>query len=288
MLVSAALLLLASASAAFALPSHNITDARTCGSELSAAVIAQMEAKFAVDAVAVPQDGVSTFAAVVQVYWHVIRSGTTLAGGEIPDSQITASITAMNTHFSGSGLSFALAGTTRTTQATWFNQVGPGSSYQTAMKTQLRQGGAAALNVYTVGFKSGAGAGLLGYATFPSSYSSSPTDNGVVILYSSVPGGTTTNYNQGKTLTHEVGHWVGLYHVFQGGCSGSGDSVADTPPQVTATSGCPSSQDSCSGGGVDSIHNYMDYSYDPCMTGFTAGQITRFVSQLSTYRGISV
>ena len=83
--------------------------------------------------------------------------------------------------------------------------VRPGSSYQTAMKNQLRLGGANALNVYSVGFVSGSGAGLLGYSTFPSSYSSNPKDDGVVMLYSSVPGGTAAPYNLGRTLTHESG-----------------------------------------------------------------------------------
>jgi hypothetical protein len=229
------------------------------------------------------------FAASVPVYWHVIQAGTTLAQGNVPDSQITANIAAMNQHYASTGLSFTLAAIDHTTSSTWFNTVGPSTSAQTSMKTSLRQGGANALNVYSVGFKSGSGAGLLGYATFPSDYASNPKDDGVVILYSSVPGGSTTNYNEGKTLTHEVGHWVGLYHVFQGGCSGSGDGVSDTPPQSTATSGCPASQDSCSGGGVDSIHNYMDYSYDPCMTdNFTAGQTARMKSYMSTYRGVAI
>jgi len=287
---SAALALFLGASAVFAAPAWLNTTAigRTCGSNPTTAEIAAAEAHFSEQLATGAFDNVGTFAAVVPVYWHVIYSTTTVAGGYIPDSQISSSISEMNAHFAGSGLSFSLAGTDRTLNANWFNGLGPSNTYNSAAKNQLRLGGANALNIYSVGFKSGSGAGLLGYATFPSSYASAPKDDGVVILFSSVPGGTTANYNQGKTLTHEVGHWVGLYHVFQGGCSATGDSVTDTPPQVTATNGCPSSQDSCSGGGLDSIHNYMDYSYDPCMTEFTAGQIVRFKSQISTYRGIVV
>ena len=66
------------------------------------------------------------------------------------------------------------------------------SSYQTAMKNQLRLGGANAPNVYSVGFVSGSGTGLLGYASLPK-------EDGVVTLYSSVPGGTAAPYNPGRT-----------------------------------------------------------------------------------------
>ncbi|KAG8780125.1 hypothetical protein FRC12_023423 [Ceratobasidium sp. 428] len=282
MLFSAISALVLGASFALALPSLNGTIPRLCGTVHNTEKIAVSEAHFAANKI---DAKINAAASTVSVYWHVIQAGTSVSQGNIPDSQITNSISAMNTHYNGA-IGFVLAGTTRTTNSDWFNNAGPDSSQQTAMKTSLRQGGAAALNVYTVGFKSGSGAGLLGYATFPSDYASNPKDDGVVILYSSVPGGSTTNYNQGKSLTHETGHWLGLYHTFQGGCSGSGDYVSDTPPEASAASGCPTGRDTCSGGGVDPINNYMDYSYDPCMTQFTAGQVTRFKSQISTYRGL--
>ncbi|KAG9057914.1 hypothetical protein FS842_002916 [Serendipita sp. 407] len=274
---------LASATLALAAPYANYT--RGCHNTVSAAQASVIESQFAQDFAAaglVNSLGDTQRAGNIQVYWHVVYKSTSVSGGYISDSAISSSISAMNSHYSGSGFTFTLASTTRTLNANWFNYANYGNSYQTAMKKALHTGGANVLNVYTVGFTDG----TLGYATFPWSYSGNPTDDGVVILYSTYPGGSASGYNQGKTLTHEVGHWLGLYHVFQGGCSGSGDYVSDTPPQSTATSGCPSSQDSCSGGGVDSIHNYMDYSTDACMTSFTTGQITRATSQSATYRGL--
>ncbi|KAF8608974.1 zincin [Ceratobasidium sp. AG-I] len=250
--------------------------------------VAAAEAQFAANKVS-PKADVGTFAATIPVYWHIIHASTVLTDGFIPDSQVAASISAMNTHFknSGSTLSFNHAGTTKTLNADWFNAAGPGSSQQTAMKNSLRQGDANALNVYTVGFRSGSGAGLLGYASFPSAYASNPKDDGVVIAFSSVPGGAATNYNRGKTLTHEVGHWLGLYHTFQGGCNGDGDSVGDTAPEASPAFGCPTGRDTCNDGDVDPITNYMDYSYDSCMTNFTPGQNARVAEQIKTYRGIT-
>ncbi|KAF9008780.1 metalloprotease [Cyathus striatus] len=273
-------------SAVLASPFNVTASRRVCGTVISDENVAIAEKHFQANKV-VPGD-FSIEATAINVYFHVISKDSTLAGGNIPDSQIADQITVMNTAYANAGITWVLAGTTRTVNANWFNTVGPDSTLQTTMKNSLRVGDAKSLNVYTVGFVSGSGAGLLGYSTFPSSYSSAPKDDGVVILYSSLPGGTATPYDLGQTLTHEAGHWVGLYHTFQGGCSGSGDQVSDTPPEASAAYDCPTSRDTCSGGGVDPIHNFMDYTDDACMTEFTAGQVTRLKSQIATYRGISV
>jgi len=110
-----------------------------------------------------------------------------------------------------------------------------------------------------------------------------------VIHYGSLPGGYLSPYNLGGTASHEVGHWVGLYHTFQGGCdggncSGAGDLVCDTPGEGTATSGCPGNKDTCPEAGLDPVHNYMDYSTDICYNNFTPGQDSRADFMMSTYR----
>ncbi|KAL8281297.1 hypothetical protein RQP46_006331 [Phenoliferia psychrophenolica] len=222
----------------------------------------------------------------VPVYFHVITKGTATSSGALSASAVSSQIKALNDQYSGFGYSFTLASTDVTQNADWFSNAGPSTSQQNAMKSALRRGGANALNLYSVGFEAGSGKGLLGYATFPSSYNSAPSDDGVVFLFSSVPGGATANYNQGKTATHEAGHWLGLYHTFQGGCSGSGDGVSDTPPEASPASGCPTGRDTCSGGGLDPITNYMDYSYDACMNTFSTGQADRMSAMTAQYRGL--
>lgn len=163
----------------------------------------------------------------------------------------------MNQDFAPHGISFNLQGTTRTINPTWAQD-----GNEMAMKRELRQGGYNALNLYFVRTLGGP----FGYCYFPTSNASPGSTafirDGCTILSSTVPGGSSTNYNLGKTATHEVGHWLNLYHTFQGsGCSEPGDYVADTPTQSTASSGCPIGRNSCPNlPGVDPIHNFMDYS----------------------------
>ena len=131
-----------------------------------------------------------------------------------------------------------------------------------AMKKALRKGSYRTLNIY---FQKSLG-GDFGYCYTPGPITPGSDDfylDGCTILYSTVPGGTEINYNMGKTATHEVGHWFGLFHTFDGGCTGIGDNVKDTPAQDSPSDGCPIGRDSCPDQkGLDPIHNYMDYSYE--------------------------
>lgn len=122
------------------------------------------------------------------------------------------------------------------------------------------------------------GGGLLGYAQFPGGPAST---DGVVILYSSFgnTGYVISPYDLGRTATHEVGHWLNLYHTWGDdgtSCTGT-DYCADTPNQADETYGCPSgSRVSCSNGpNGDMYENYMDYTDDACMNIFTNDQVAR-------------
>ena len=251
---------------------------RLCGTDHDPVKIAAAEIDFAyrIENLKNNPEMLAASGGVINVYFHVVYSGTS---GNISNEMIDAQMAVLNTAFSGWGWSFNRVVTTRTNNSTWFN--GCYGSSESAMKTALRQGSADDLNIYTCNPSNG----ILGYATFPSSYTSQPKLDGVVLLHSSLPGGSAAPYNQGDTGTHEVGHWMGLYHTFQGGCNGSGDYVSDTPAERSAAYGCPDGRDSCRNkAGLDPITNFMDYTDDYCMFEFTGGQDVRMDSLYATYR----
>ena len=222
----------------------------------------------------------------IPVYFHVVNKGEGIENGDVPISMLNAQIKVLNQSYSGATggantpYRFVLAGVDRTTNPVWFNS-GIDSDEEREMKAALRRGSADDLNLYT----NEAGGDLLGWATFPSSYAAQPSTDGVVVLTDSLPNGSAAPYNLGDTGTHEVGHWLGLYHTFQGGCSGSGDYVADTSAERSAAFGCPTGRDSCARqAGLDPILNFMDYTDDACMNQFSSGQGTRMQGQWTTYR----
>ena len=132
----------------------------------------------------------------------------------------------------------------------------------------------------------GAIMGVLGYAQMPGG--NSATD-GIVIGYKFIGniGTVSAPFNKGRTLTHEMGHYFNLYHIWGddfGSCSGS-DFVDDTPNQASKNFGCPTHPHiSCSNNG-DMFQNYMDYTNDTCMNLFTKGQRDRMLAALNTQRG---
>jgi hypothetical protein len=247
---------------------------RSCGTAEPTAL--EMQSTLARIRRHVEENGALAVGGQIKVAWHVIYNGTT---GNIPQSQIDAQIAVLNQDFAGTGYTFVLASVDRTNNRQWFGMT-PGSSRETNAKNTLAIDPARRLNIYTCA----PGQGLLGWATFPWSYAESNKRHGVVIHYGSVPGGYLSPYNLGRTATHEVGHYLGLYHTFQGGCTAPGDQVDDTPYEASPAYGCPTGRNTCSQTGNDPITNYMDYTDDACMNHFTAGQDVRMDAMVPTYR----
>jgi pregnancy-associated plasma protein-A len=224
------------------------------------------------------------FTATVLVWFHVITDGST---GYLSLNDLRAQVRVLNNTFGGreggadTGFTFVLAGYDYTDNAKWFQM--QGSGIEKEIKKTLKVGGDNTLNVYTNTANI-----YLGWAYLPSITDSNQAYlDGIVVDWASFPHVSDQyldRYDEGETLTHEVGHWLNLEHTFFNGCNKEGDFVDDTPAEKTATSGCPAGKDTCPAPGDDPIHNYMDYSYDDCYTEFTPGQALRMQAAWLLYR----
>jgi hypothetical protein len=217
--------------------------------------------------------------ATIKVYVTIFTS--TSGAGNV-STLVSKQMNTLNADYAPWGISFTLMQTSVVANATCYT-MGYGTTAEKTCKTTYRKGTKADLNLYVANI----GGGLLGWATFPSSVGSNLAMDGVVVLNQSLTGGSAAPYNLGRTATHEIGHWLGLYHTFQGGCNGNGDYVSDTPAERSAAYGCPGVLDTCrTKPGYDPTWNYMDYTDDKCMDNFTSGQSVRIDSLIQTYRGI--
>ena len=226
----------------------------------------------------------------IPVWVHVISKGSGFANGELTDESIRHQIRVLDDSFSGktggagSGFGFSLAGITRTRNPTWFEQMATDLNVELEAKRVLKRGGPETLNIYTID-----GGLYLGWAYFPSITTNATYAvlDGVVLDWRSLPGGTFVLYSEGDTAPHEVGHWLALYHTFDGGCSANNDYITDTPAERSPASRCPVGRDTCTGAsrpGLDPIFNFMDYTQDSCMFEFTEGQVDRMKAAWAAFR----
>lgn len=225
----------------------------------------------------------------IPVHWHII---TTAAGGGNVSALVPDQMQVLRDAFANAGFAFDLVTLEVVANDAWFFAAAE-SPEEMAMKGALRRGGPESLNIYTTN-----GDVYLGWATFPAYYKIAPSYDGVVLWWAALPGtglagesddepdGVLT-YDQGDTGTHEVGHWLGLYHTFDGGgCSKPGDKIKDTPTEAEPQFFCQV-RDSCTGRqnpGDDPITNFMDYVDDVCMDHFTPEQVKRMQKQWHAFR----
>ncbi|KAG6855676.1 hypothetical protein H0H87_012251 [Tephrocybe sp. NHM501043] len=216
-----------------------------------------------------------------QVFFHVISKGENEDDEFVSDLTIQQQVSVLQSAFIDLGVRWNVLFTTHTINADWYSQV-LYSDNDNAMKAMFNsRSSSRGLHIYTVGSINRTDSGIRG--TSPEAYQSDPTLDGIVITAGTLPGGSDSDYNQGKILVHEVGHWFGLAHTFAGGCSEPNDGVLDTPQELypgfcVEKNSCPDSP------GDDPIHNYMDYGYDYCLEGFTPGQIAKMNRKRALYR----
>lgn len=203
----------------------------------------------------------------IPVAWHVIHKGP---NGDLTTDEVLAQIDVMNKAYKKFGSTFELVRLDRKGKGAWFKKCQKDRPFN-KMTRKLAVDPTHTLNIYTCR----PGDDLLGFTIPPGALPEDHPWNAVVIHYGSLPNGPLFPYDEGDTLVHEVGHYFGLAHTFENGCTAPGDEVNDTPFEASPAFGCQIGRDTCPQAGLDPVRNYMDYSDDGCLTTFSKGQRKR-------------
>ena len=235
---------------------------------------------------------VSDLTVRIPVHAHVVdgRRPSDAPGPEEPEIQ--RQIDVLNDAFSGgqseraavTPFRFHLLSYERVVRDRW-HRAAPDSRAERRMKEALGAGAGDELDLYFSEPSSVSGEIALGSASFPWEIDGAPRADGVVVHTASMPGGDARGYGRGDSAVHEVGHWLGLFHTFEGGCGSVGDMVDDTPREAAPSYRCGKRRDTCpSSKGNDPVRNFMDYSRDACMDRFTPDQADRMSRAWLAYR----
>lgn len=218
----------------------------------------------------------------IPVVVHVIADADCTTG-DVSDAMIDSQIAVLDEDFAASQIDFVLSDVTRHCDATWYQDDGD-------YWTTLAQDPSRYLNLYT-----NTAANARGYVPFlpaePDALVGQSPDRVVINWLAFGRNGPFPPHDQGRTATHEIGHYLGLFHPYYESCGiaevpdcyTTGDRICDTAPDAASHDGCPVGATSCDGTPVP-IANFMELTDDTCMTGFTAEQVQRMRCTLATYR----